>query len=58
VGLGEPFHVRRAGPEDAEGILDCLRTAFEPYRQSYTPSAFAGFGMRLLEYVKTLSGDV
>jgi len=26
---------------DAPGILDCLRTAFEPYRESYTPDAFA-----------------
>jgi GNAT superfamily N-acetyltransferase len=41
VGLGDPFGIRRAGLQDAEGILDCLRAAFEPYRESYTPPAFA-----------------
>ncbi|MCI0353915.1 MAG: GNAT family N-acetyltransferase [Acidobacteria bacterium] len=34
------FRVRRAGIEDAQGILDCLHSAFEPYRKQYTPAAF------------------
>src|SRR5262249_51993295 len=33
--------VRRARPEDATAVLDCLRAAFEPYRALYTPAAFA-----------------
>src|SRR5437867_9784112 len=32
--------VRRATAGDADGILDCLQTAFEPYRQRYTPEGF------------------
>jgi ribosomal protein S18 acetylase RimI-like enzyme len=32
--------IRKAGPVDADGVLDCLRLAFEPYRDSYTPAAF------------------
>ena len=35
-----PFSVRRAAPADAAAILECLRTAFEPYRGQYTPAAF------------------
>src|SRR5262245_63805411 len=35
-----PFTVRRATPEDAAAVLECLRTAFEPYRGQYTPAAF------------------
>jgi ribosomal protein S18 acetylase RimI-like enzyme len=34
------FSLRRATPGDARGILDCLRSAFEPYRDAYTPEAF------------------
>ena len=26
---------------DASGVLECLKTAFEPYRAKYTPDAFA-----------------
>jgi N-acetylglutamate synthase-like GNAT family acetyltransferase len=33
--------VRRAEREDVDGILACLHAAFEPYRTSYTPDAFA-----------------
>ena len=33
--------IRRATARDAEGILRCLRLAFEPYRRSYTEAAFA-----------------
>jgi ribosomal protein S18 acetylase RimI-like enzyme len=32
--------IREATRDDAEGILACLREAFEPYRASYTPGAF------------------
>jgi RimJ/RimL family protein N-acetyltransferase len=36
----KPCTVRRARPEDAAAILDCLRAAFEPYWALYTPAAF------------------
>jgi hypothetical protein len=32
--------IRRARPTDAGAILECLRSAFEPYRASYTPDAY------------------
>lgn len=32
--------VRRAEEQDAPAILACLRAAFEPYRERYTPGAF------------------
>jgi ribosomal protein S18 acetylase RimI-like enzyme len=32
--------VRSATEADCEGILACLRSAFEPYKSSYTPAAF------------------
>lgn len=32
--------VRRATADDAANILNCLVTAFEPYRASYTPGAW------------------
>lgn len=32
--------IRRAAAADAEAILGCLRSAFEPYRESYTPGAY------------------
>jgi tRNA(Arg) A34 adenosine deaminase TadA/ribosomal protein S18 acetylase RimI-like enzyme len=35
-----PISIRRASPDDALGILECLWLAFEPYRDSYTPAAF------------------
>jgi len=34
------FSVRRATPADAAKVLDCLRTAFEPYRELYTSAAY------------------
>src|SRR5438270_10905555 len=34
------FSIRRAKLEDAAGILDCLRLAFEPYRQMYSSQGF------------------
>lgn len=38
--VGQPLSIRKATPDDAPGILECLRLAFEPYRESYTPLAF------------------
>jgi GNAT superfamily N-acetyltransferase len=34
------FSIRRATHGDAPGILQCLHSAFEAYRQNYTPQAF------------------
>src|SRR5256885_8070957 len=34
------FSIRRATIEDANGILECLRMAFEPYRQMYSAEGF------------------
>jgi ribosomal protein S18 acetylase RimI-like enzyme len=33
--------IRRASAADAQGILDCLRLAFEPHRERYTPAGYA-----------------
>jgi ribosomal protein S18 acetylase RimI-like enzyme len=33
--------IRKATPQDAVAILECLREAFEPFRHAYTPGAFA-----------------
>jgi len=33
---------RRAVPDDADGVLDCLRSAFEPFRARYTKPAYQG----------------
>jgi predicted N-acetyltransferase YhbS len=39
---GQPssFTIRKAHAGDERGIMDCLETAFEPYRTSYTPEGF------------------
>jgi ribosomal protein S18 acetylase RimI-like enzyme len=34
------FLIRKANPSDGPGILDCLRSAFEPFRADYTAEAF------------------
>jgi GNAT superfamily N-acetyltransferase len=34
------FVVRKANPSDGPGILECLRSAFEPFRAEYTAEAF------------------
>jgi len=34
------FVIRPASPQDAPAILQCLRSAFEPYRAQYTPQAY------------------
>ena len=36
----EDFFIRKANADDAAGILHCLATAFEPYREAYTPGAW------------------
>jgi ribosomal protein S18 acetylase RimI-like enzyme len=41
MNAGQPFSIRRATIGDAEGVLGCLRSAFEPYRDDYTDAAFA-----------------
>ena len=33
--------IRKATSADAQGILDCLRLAFEPHRERYTPAGYA-----------------
>lgn len=38
--MEKAYSIRRATPDDAPGILDCLRRAFEPYRESYSAPAF------------------
>ena len=35
-----PLSIRRATASDAAAILDCLRRAFEPYRERYSPEGF------------------
>lgn len=35
------FEIRKADRSDAGAILDCLEGAFAPYRDQYTPQAFA-----------------
>jgi ribosomal protein S18 acetylase RimI-like enzyme len=35
------FTVRKATDDDVPSIVDCLREAFEPYRDDYTAAAFA-----------------
>jgi len=34
------FSIVRATLDDADGILTCLRAAFEPYRTQYTSAAY------------------
>jgi len=36
------LRIRKATEADSPDVLACLRTAFEPYRTSYTDEAFAG----------------
>jgi L-methionine (R)-S-oxide reductase len=35
-----PFAIRRATIDDSAGILECLASAFAPFRESYTPEGF------------------
>jgi GNAT superfamily N-acetyltransferase len=39
--MAPPFSIREATADDLPGILACLAAAFEQYRPSYTPEAFA-----------------
>jgi GNAT superfamily N-acetyltransferase len=36
-----PLEVRRTSPADAAGILDCLASAFQPYRDRYTAAGYS-----------------
>ena len=38
--MGVSVAVRRAQVEDAESIVTCLESAFDPFRSAYTPDAF------------------
>jgi ribosomal protein S18 acetylase RimI-like enzyme len=38
--MSVPLTIRRALPSDTDAILECLRSAFEPYRASYTPAGY------------------
>jgi N-acetylglutamate synthase-like GNAT family acetyltransferase len=38
--LKQSFAIRKATLSDCTAILECLRLAFAPYRESYTPEAF------------------
>lgn len=35
-----PFLIRQAVAADCDGILECLRSAFEPFRSQYTSDAY------------------
>ncbi len=35
--IKESFAIRNATSEDCAAVLECLRLAFSPYRESYTP---------------------
>jgi L-methionine (R)-S-oxide reductase len=35
-----PFSIRKATTDDCHGILECLASAFAPFRDSYTPKGF------------------
>ena len=39
-GAERRFEIAHATVDDADDILFCLRAAFEPYRQQYTPDAY------------------
>jgi GNAT superfamily N-acetyltransferase len=38
--MDDLFAIREASAEDSEGILNCLRAAFAPYENRYTPDAY------------------
>jgi predicted kinase/ribosomal protein S18 acetylase RimI-like enzyme len=38
--MDETRSIRKAAIDDAAGILECLRAAFEPYEPRYTPDAY------------------
>lgn len=39
--LASSFHIRMGDSNDCKGILACLESAFAPYREQYTPQAYA-----------------
>lgn len=38
--MGSSVLIRRATPNDVQTVLECLRSAFEPYQDRYTPDAY------------------
>jgi hypothetical protein len=36
------FQIRKAASDDKTAILTCLASAFEPFREQYTPEAYLG----------------
>jgi GNAT superfamily N-acetyltransferase len=53
-----PVHIRSATPADMPGVRACLEAAFAPYRQDYTPDAYADTvpgAPRLAERFATMS---
>ncbi len=38
--MREEVSIRGAVAADSQGVLDCLASAFEPFRDTYTPEAF------------------
>jgi ribosomal protein S18 acetylase RimI-like enzyme len=40
TGDTSPVSIRKATATDAEGILACLQSAFEPFKAQYTPAAY------------------
>lgn len=64
--MASAFQIRQATARDCDGILRCLRAAFEPYRCQYTPAAFADtvldhstleIRMREMRVLVAVSGD-
>lgn len=52
------FAIRPASPEDSPAILQCLRSAFDPYRAQYTPQAYLDTVMKpdtLAERLRTMT---
>jgi GNAT superfamily N-acetyltransferase len=41
TGQAPAIAIRRATSADGEGILGCLRSAFEPFQHQYTPGAYS-----------------
>jgi len=48
------FLIRPAVPADQTGVLHCLSVAFDPYRDDYTPQAFARTVLDPAGYIERL----
>jgi len=46
VPMEQSFLIRQASVRDAHGILECLQSAFEPYRDRYTGRCLPGHGAK------------